>query len=801
MLQDLRRHVLEGLIGLSSLTFAAPARAQSSDSAIDLGLQTSSSERIDSSRVGTSIQPDQDKVLNLIKGRSLESSGCSFSAGSKAIGLHINISNSVAAGRPVLFADVALLFAELGREPGNSITRSFYESYARCFEGSQVRDMVRNHLESAGQYPELATQLNENSDVGSFKGPQELAAEQRVKIDRKAFMAIDREPVDITGLSFIYAPMEFQGNSQALRIHESISEDIKRGRPVSGSSIKALFFACSQEDIQGLGESFFRGYAQKFNSAEAVKIMIDSIIPVVDGKRALPRGVKTTPRLAALRVLGNSFPIGTSVESRRVFFESFRNESDLNVRALCLMMCINANINPQYEYQPSEIVRANQQLGSENRVRGDEFRLGLVLRDSLKKWVARGSIDAETLNQIKMPLLRRAATMERRHPGIAEALVSVSEDAYVDFLFEHAALICRSREAFSREPLLGSGEEFFALLHSYPEYRPVIMRDFLGSFGNRQASKRMIVKAEADPASSYAESAYCAFLSSLAERDRAVVLISSHGNEDGIFVFGGDAGEEPGTNDSQNEPLPTEFISAQEEAEALMQAGPLSRAWIFQSTCHGWDHARSVNEIIIGSAIKGSSIQQVVKELRLPGRIVAAQRGMRSTGLLNWSYGGTPENQRTSKTHESLLFWAIRDYSQSLQARRDNNSGEIRTPDGKVVIQQWFQEGNPLMPSRKHATMTPTTFTGLQMLYLDGRLADHMENSLGDWWRNHEGESTNPGETKGIDPSIQLGQLIDPDALHEEVLQRLRDRGYQIPEIQTDVKPLSNPADLIDEIG
>jgi hypothetical protein len=603
---------------------------------------------------------------------------------------------------------------------------------------------------------------------------------QAPKVSPIFFKPIDRNAIQLSGVSFKQTLPSFQANGQAEKIHRSINADIQSGRPVSAASLKALFVAFSRENISGLTESFFESYAKKFNSADATKIMIESIIPEEAGKRTLPRGPETTPRLAALRVLGNSFPAGTSIEDRRAFFESRRDDADLNIRALSLMLCVNANINPKASYLPSEIVRANQQLGQPNRLRGDEFRLATLFRDALEKSTPDFGVDARTLNQIKIPLLRRAMTIERRNPGITEALLSISENAYVSFLSEHAALIQGARDDLADEVLLGGGENLYAVLHSGPSFHSGAMEDFAKAFRSKFDTKTDVVRGEADPRSPVGENRFFKMLELVAREQGNRVAISSHGHEEGIFFWAGEAESLAKASANGEEPLSTEYISPEEEAGQWLKEGVAPNTWIIQSTCQGFDYGQRVYEIMIEEWLKKMPVDQVVAEKIVPGRIIAAQRGMRSVGLIvEWLDENLPKDkQEPKKTHYSLLFFAIMGYCQAVAEGKDESELESIGPIDK-----------------------PFKCTFGDLYKIDEKLSRNFEETFGKWWKDREGELHTGGNTSTIDPSLQAWRLINIDRVHKEVIKKLEDKGYQLPEFKSKVDPIKRPGDLIHEIG
>jgi hypothetical protein len=719
----------------------------------------------------------QDDSLTAVTAKGVDASGCSFAAGARSIGLHVTIANAISGKRPVSRSEVKQLFDALESEQGNTITRAFYAGYAKSFSGTEVRDLVVQHLKKEGLYPDLVQELVDSPVAEA--APREPSKQPSLPAPNQesSFRASDNLPVSL-------ANMSFATNSQALKIHQAISEDIQRGRAVPRASIKALFVALTSEDLKGLHEPFFVEYAKKFRSADAVKVMIESLIPVVDGRLSLPRGETSAKRLSALRALGNSFPDSSSIAERRRFFESRRNEPDLNVRALGLMLCVNANIRPAADYLPSEIVRASQQLGYINRLRGDEFRLGVMLRESIKKWDADFTIDAKTLNQIKMPLLRRAQTIERRHPGITETLLGESEQPYVAFLAEHAQLIQQSRRALAESVFLGSGRELHTILHSAPEFNDGPSRDIAKAFRLTFDPAKQVVKGEASNKSAVGETGYFTLLDRLSRNPeahkRALVWLNMHGNSDGAFFTRGEAQDATGEAQSLSQPLSTEFISCDEEATQLIRSGGLADAWLIVDTCEGWNYSEQVNERLISEFLKEMPIERVVVERRIPGRVIGSQCHMLSVGnIVEWYNEDLPvEKQQRMRTTYSKLMFEVMAYC---QAKTMGVSVEELTTIG--------------------ATEKPFVCTFDDLYEVDERLASEMEEELKRWWYEQEGKIFDYLKTKRIDASVKDSRLIDIDRVHEEVLQRLREKGHAVPKSESNVAPIKRNSDYVNEIS
>jgi hypothetical protein len=600
------------------------------------------------------------------------------------------------------------------------------------------------------------------------------------------FRSVDLVPVSIAGVSF-------QENSQALKIHQAISINIQNGQAVSKASLMALFVALSSENLSGIPEHFFSQYAKKFANAAAVKIMLESLIPVVDGKLSLPRGEHGARRVAALRTLANSFPDGTSIAVRRDIFESRRNDPDLNIRALGLMLCVNANIAPKYQYLPSEIVRASQQLGYMNRLRGDEFRLGIMLRDSIKKMRAHFAVDDKTLHQIKMPLLRRAQTIERRNPGITEAIISVSEGAYVDFLAEHALHIKRSRDAIAKIALLSGGEELFAVLHSAPEFHYGPARDIARAFRLAFDPNRHVIKGERDSLSQVGEQGYFNLLGKLSrpsEADRQnplpraekkfIIWLNMHGNSSGVFFTRGSAEEATGGASAKTPLHQNEFVSCDEEADHLLRARDMSNSVIIVDTCEGWNYCESVNERLITQFLKEMPIEQVVKQKRIPRRVIGSQCHMLSVGnMVRWEDEDLPadKRQQVEITYSKLMFELML-YCQAKTMQ--------------IPIEKITSIG---------ATDKPFTCTFEDLYQVDDRLATEAEGVFKSWWKHQEGELFNYQKTNRIDASVQDSTLIDIDQIHVDILEELKKKGHAIPSPNSPVPKIERNSDYVNELS
>jgi hypothetical protein len=711
----------------------------------------------------------QEGSLGLSGITSPDATGCSFSPGARSIALHIKIANAVNSKTPIALQDIKQLLEALESERGNTITRRFYETYASAFSGEAVRDLVVAHLARKGLHPDLVQELRNGAVVES-----------------SSFRAVNSVPVSMSGVTF-------QANSQALKIHQSISADIQKGKAVPQASIKALFVALSTENLSGIPEQFFADYAKKFSSAAAVKVMLEALVPVVGGKLSLPRGEQSAKRVAALRTLGNSFPDATPITDRREIFESRRNDPDLNIRALGLMLCVNANISPKHEYLPSEIVRASQQLGYMNRLRGDEFRLGIMLRESIKKNYASFAVDEKTLHQIKMPLLRRAQTIERRNPEITEMLTSVSEDVYVDFLAEHALHIKGARDTLADTALFSGNEELFAILHSADEFHYGPARDIAKAFRLTFDPTKHVIKGEKNHSSQVGEQGYFNLIHRLSRRSqeeqrspvpsaekRALIWLNMHGNSDGVFFTRGGAEEATGGASATSPVLSSEFISWDEEATHLLKAPELSNSWLIVDTCEGWNYSEHVNERLVGDFLKDMPIQQVVKEKRIPGRVIGSQCHMLSVGnMVMWYDEDLPaDKQQQVKITYSKLMFELMLYCQA------KTMG--------VAIEEIKTIG---------ATDKPFTCTFRDVYEVDERLANEKEAGFTKWWGSQEGKLFDYLKTNRIDASVQDSKLIDIDQVHEEILEKVRQKGHAVPKPDSKIPPIRRNSDYVHEIS
>jgi hypothetical protein len=455
------------------------------------------------------------------------------------------------------------------------------------------------------------------------------------------------------------------------------------------------------------------------------------------------------------------------------------------------MLCLNTNITPKNEYLPSEIVRASQQLGYMNRLRGDEFRLGIMLRERIKKMRGDFAVDEKILHQIKMPLLRRAQTIERRNPGITEAIVSVSEDAYIDFLAEHALHIKGSRDALADTALFSGEEELFAVLHSAPEFHYGPARDIAKAFRLTFDPNKHVIKGEKAHSSNIGEQGYFNLIKQLSLRSqetpesaspekRALIWLNMHGNSDGVFFTRGGAEEATGGASATSPLLPSEFISWDEEATHLLKAGGLANSWLIVDTCEGWNYSEHVNERLIAEFLKEMSIEQVVEKKRIPGRVIGSQCHMLSVGnMVMWYDEDLPaDKQQQVKISYSKLMFELMLYCQA------KTMG--------VPIEEIKSIG---------ATDKPFTCSFRDVYEVDERLANDKELEFGKWWQKHEGKLFDYLKTNRIDASVKDGKLIDVDQVHKDILENLLKKGHVIPESNSTIPPIRRNSDYVNEVS
>ncbi len=584
--------------------------------------------------------------------------------------------------------------------------------------------------------------------------------------------AIDSVPVSMDGVSF-------QDDSLAQRFHEFISNRIENKESVPLNSIKSLFIALSMEDCKGVPEGFFVEYAKKFASAELVKSMMISLIDSANGDLSLSRSALNPRSLAILRALGNSFPEGTSVEERRQFFELWRDADDLNLRALSLMLCVNSNIAPQANYQPSEIVRASQQLAYNNFVRGDEIILGIYFRDSIMREASDFPVDAETLDRIKMPLMHRAEISERRNPGITRALITHSEGAYVAFLGEHALRIESSRKALADTKFLSPGTEFFAVLHRAPQFHRQLPAEVTSRFGIKFDPRVHSIKGEPDIKSEASKQAYFDLLSrnpATSEVEpcpavnlavQRVVWFHLHGDANAICLTRGE--EDSSIEEARLGPiLPSELIKPGEDAANLFKAkAGVSQMWYLVTSCEGWNYSMKVNEKLISERTIDKSINMLIQTgTSIPGRVVASQKYMASQG--------------------GLIY------------RRDENGQQVEMtlPLLLSALGSYFDE----RPDLKNGAPSYTC-TFRELFEIDAGLAKALEQELMLGLKLSQGQLLEEEHIKQTDPAIMNSQMIDIDQIILEILSDLRRRGFEIPEPSSDVQPERRNSDYVDEIS
>ena len=106
MRENLAKRVFEGFVAFSSLSgFALPAGFEDKSTGTNAGAPPAAVAS-DNLQGLSAPRLNPDAPLTFISTAKLDSSGCSFIAGSQAIGLHIKIANAVSGKRPVTFGDV-----------------------------------------------------------------------------------------------------------------------------------------------------------------------------------------------------------------------------------------------------------------------------------------------------------------------------------------------------------------------------------------------------------------------------------------------------------------------------------------------------------------------------------------------------------------------------------------------------------------------------------------------------------------------------------------------------------------------
>jgi hypothetical protein len=392
-----------------------------------------------------------------------------------------------------------------------------------------------------------------------------------------------------------------------------------------------------------------------------------------------------------------------------------------------------------------------------------------------------------------MPLLRRAQTIERRNPGITEAIVSLSEDAYVDFLAEHALHIKASRDALADTALLSGNEELFTILHSADEFHYGSARDIARAFRLTFDVNTNVIKGEKNHSSEVGKQGYFNLIKRLSERSRkapapastsaemkSIIWINTHGNSDGAFFTRGSAEEATGGSSATSPLLPSEYISPAEEATHLFKAGGLTNSCFIVDTCEGWNYTERANELLIAEFLKTMPIEQVVKEKRIPGRIIGSQCHMLSVGnTVMWSDEDLPQDQQKQvKISYSRLMYELMLYC---QAKTMGISIDDITTLG--------------------ATDKPFTCSFRDFYEVDERLANEKEVEFKKWWKGQEGKLFDYLKTNRIDPSVQNSTLIDIDQVHRNILENLKKKGYVIPGSDSKISPIRRNSDYVDEIS
>ncbi len=98
-------------------------------------------------------------------------------------------------------------------------------------------------------------------------------------------------------------------------------------------------------------------------------------------------------------------------------------------------------------------------------------------------------------------------------------------------------------------------------------------------------------------------------------------------------------------------------------------------------------------------------------------------------------------------------------------------------------------------------TDIPFVCTFADFYEVDHRLFEKMEAVYKQLWHDKEGTILNYLETKRIDASVQDSKLIDIDSVQREVMERLREKGYQIPEPASKVPRVRRNSDYVNEIS
>ena len=680
--------------------------------------------------------------LSPLPGASVSVNGAAFIGGSRAVGLHVTISNKVNRRQKVTLKEIADLYKALSAESGNKLPAEFFERYDKAFGDPRVTKIISDYRSASTNHREKGAE-----------GAKKTAGNGK-------FRATDNTPIP--------APEDaFAPNSQASLLHAAINRSIQSGRPVTGGELRALFSEFSRIDVQKIPPGFFGAYADKFHSTEAIQIMITSMIPAPHGERALPRGLDNFRRVIRMHELVKHLPVETSIDQKRVFFRSFKTEQDLGVRALGLALCLTLNINPGNDFKPSEIVRASQLLISEQRILGDEFRLGCMLADALESSGLFG-VDTDTFNQIKMAVLRRGQTAERRYPGITAALSS-DEAVYIAYLEEHAKDIISKREAIAHEVVLAPGVALRSVIHSDPKISGHPQIDVARAFRLNFDPGQHMVKGSTDPHNPGPEKRYHGLFDELrATTPEAGVVFweDTHGFPDGA-VFHSAQAEQVITSiqDGNALPLqPTQVITPVEAADLILRVKDPHKVTIINNTCFGWDYHENINECILNEHLKrGLSETEVIEQVRLPRRIIASQNGMLSIGfMVTWIDDTLPTYEQRPKEIEYAEIG-----SKLMEVCQSEATG--------IAIDALTEIGPKDEPFR---------CTWDQIFDTDRLLERRMRSRHEEYWRASEGTPHKElnRSVGGLDASLQDGKLQNFDDCHHRNLDAVREKGLTVPD-------------------
>jgi hypothetical protein len=253
-----------------------------------------------------------------------------------------------------------------------------------------------------------------------------------------------------------------------------------------------------------------------------------------------------------------------------------------------------------------------------------------------------------------------------------------------------------------------------------------------------------------------------------------------HGNSDGVFFTRGGAEEATGGGSTTSPLLSSEFISWDEEATHLLKAGGLSDSWLIVDTCEGWNYSEHVNERLIAEFLKEMPIEQVVKEKRIPGRVIGSQCHMLSVGnIVMWHDEDLPtDKQQQVKISYSRLMFELMLYCQA------KTMG--------VPIEEIKTIG---------ATDKPFTCTFRDVYEVDERLANEKELVFRNWWESEEGKLFDYLKTNRIDASVKDSKLIDIDWVHEDILENLRRKGHVIPKPDSKIPAIRRNSDYVHEVS